>query len=343
MSDAPALKLDAVDFAHGERRVLDRVSLTVAPGERVAVVGRSGAGKTTLLRLIAGLELPAAGQLELGGQLAASAADGRPRLLIPPQDRRVGFVFQGLALWEHLSVARTLRFAGGAAAVELAARVGLGERLDARPHQLSGGERQRLAIARALASRPALLLLDEPFAHLDAPLRAELGALLLRLAAEQGLTVLLVTHQASDAFDLAERAVVLDGGRFVDDLALGADVQPSHRTTCELLGLGNVLTGDVRDGVLHTAAGPLPLADDAPKATTHTVGFVPPATLRAVADDAGPGRVAPWVIPSAGVLRPVRVLLDDHPPLYAFAAAALPPGARVRLELAEGGVRLLEG
>jgi iron(III) transport system ATP-binding protein len=215
-----ALTLDAITLRYGDRAALDAVSLSVGAGDRLAIVGRSGAGKTSLLRVIAGLQTPDAGSVRLGDTLATEGQT----LHVPPEDRRVSMVFQQLALWPHMTVEKTLCWvargktadARREASHQLAERVGLGDRLSAFPSELSGGEQQRLAYARALASDPTVLLLDEPFAHLDAPLRAQLITDLLALVDERKTTLVLVTHQSDTVQRLATQVVVLASGKIVD-------------------------------------------------------------------------------------------------------------------------------
>ena len=213
----PVAELRAVSKRFGEVEALRGFDLAVTAGETLAVLGSSASGKTTALRVLAGLETPDAGEVLI---------DGSPTRE-PPERRPVGIVFQGLALWPHQSVRAHLRLALGAghglgrsgrdeAIASAAARVGIGGRLDARPHELSGGERQRLAIARALMRRPRVLLLDEPCSHLDEPLRERTAAWLGGLAAErEGLAVVYVTHRREEAMSVADRLMVVSGGRSV--------------------------------------------------------------------------------------------------------------------------------
>lgn len=189
------------------------VDLEVETGELLALVGPSGSGKTTLLRLIAGLETPDAGVIRLDDEVVNS---------LPPERRGVGMVFQRDALFPHLSagenLALGLRLRGlGRAEIqqrvdELAAWLELGDCLERRPEELSGGERQRVALGRALALRPRVLLLDEPLVHLDAPLRRQLRRLLLRLHRELHLTMLWVTHDPAEARALGQRVAVMRRG-----------------------------------------------------------------------------------------------------------------------------------
>ena len=219
-----------IQAAIGVRNVVKRfgshvavadLSLSVVPGDCVVILGSSGCGKTTLLRLIAGLEKPDAGEVWLNGALASSTR----RLLMPPHARQIGFVFQDLALWPHLTVRGNLDFVLAATGVRSAEReqritevlklVRAEGFIKRYPAQLCGGEQQRVALARTLVGTPALLLLDEPLSSLDADfrsgLRDELAAVRRRLA----LTTIYVTHDAEDAAVLADRVVDMRAGRIV--------------------------------------------------------------------------------------------------------------------------------
>ena len=215
---AAFLEVSGVTKRFASRPAVDRVSLTAARGEAVVIVGPSGCGKTTLLRLVAGLELPDAGEISLDGRQVARAG----RNVVPPHDRGLGFVFQDLALWPHLTVRRNLEFVMESVKVPSAERAArtvavLGllqiEPLTHRyPHQLSGGEQQRVALARALVGNPGLLLLDEPFSSLDPDLRLVLRRELARLQRELQLTMVYVTHDREDAATLADRIVEMRSG-----------------------------------------------------------------------------------------------------------------------------------
>lgn len=195
------------------------VSLEVDAGECVAVTGPSGSGKTTLLRIVAGLEIPDAGDVWLDGEQVAAPG----RSLIPANRRRVGFVFQDLALWPHLTVTGNLAFVAGSTGVRRAERPAVIDAalrrchvdpaLDRRyPHELSGGEQQRVAVARALVGSPRVLLLDEPFSSLDRELRRRLRDELAQLRRALGITTVFVTHDAEDAVPLADRLLVMRDG-----------------------------------------------------------------------------------------------------------------------------------
>jgi sulfate/thiosulfate transport system ATP-binding protein len=197
----------------GDFAALDDVSLDIAPGSLTALLGPSGSGKSTLLRIIAGLEQPDTGRVEI---------DGRDVTAVPPQRRGIGFVFQHYAAFKHMTVRDNVAFglkirreprpAIKQRVDELLEIVGLTGWADRYPGQLSGGQRQRMALARALAVRPRVLLLDEPFGALDANVRTELREWLRRLHDEVHVTTVLVTHDQEEAMSVADRLAVLDHG-----------------------------------------------------------------------------------------------------------------------------------
>jgi sulfate transport system ATP-binding protein len=198
----------------GDFVALEDVSLEVPDGSLTALLGPSGSGKSTLLRIIAGLEAPTAGTVVIGGQDVTH---------LPPQRREIGFVFQHYAAFKHMSVRDNVAFGlkirkqprdrVRARVDELLEIVGLTGWADRYPGQLSGGQRQRMALARALAVEPAVLLLDEPFGALDANVRQELREWLRRLHDEVHVTTVIVTHDQEEAMAISDRIVVLDHGR----------------------------------------------------------------------------------------------------------------------------------
>lgn len=212
------LRLIEVSKSFGKRKVVDRVSLEVAEGESVALLGASGCGKTTTLRLIAGLETPDSGEIHLAGERVAVA----DRNLVAPHKRKIGFVFQDLALWSHLTVAGNLRFVLASLGVpkrehaeriaEMLQLVRVEAFADSYPGTLSGGEQQRVAIARALVGRPRLLLLDEPMSSLDTELKTDLLAELDALQRQLRVTTVYVTHDHAEARALAHRIVLMRAG-----------------------------------------------------------------------------------------------------------------------------------
>ncbi len=213
------VRLVRVTKRYGRRSVVDGVSLDVAEGEIIALLGASGCGKTTLLRLIAGLETPDAGEIWIAGERVA--ADGRN--IYAPRARGIGFVFQDLALWSHMTVAGNLDFVLASVGVPKQARkVRIEEALrmvriepfaDAYPHRMSGGEQQRAAIARALVARPRLLLLDEPMSSLDAELKSGLLSELAGLQEQLRISTVYVTHDHAEARALAHHVALMRAGR----------------------------------------------------------------------------------------------------------------------------------
>jgi sulfate transport system ATP-binding protein len=208
------IDINSISKQFGDFNALEDVSLEVPEGSLTALLGPSGSGKSTLLRIIAGLETPDSG---------AVLIDGTDVSHVPPQKRGIGFVFQHYAAFTHMTVRENVAFGLRirkrsrdeirTRVDELLALVGLTKWSEQRPSQLSGGQRQRMALARALAVAPRVLLLDEPFGALDATVRAELRAWLRRLHDEQGVTTVLVTHDQEEAMEVADRIAVMSAGK----------------------------------------------------------------------------------------------------------------------------------
>lgn len=212
---SPAVELKSVTKRFGTRVAVPALSLNVARGSTVGILGPSGGGKTTVLRLIAGLDVPDGGEVWLNGHLASSAG----RAHVPPSQRNIGFVFQDLALWPHMTVAGNLLFvlqsrgwpAGTrkARTDEMLEMVGMADRAGEYPDHLSGGEQQRVALARALIATPDLLLLDEPLSSLDPELRAGLREELAAIPKRLGVTMIYVTHDRSDVVVFGGSEVII--------------------------------------------------------------------------------------------------------------------------------------
>ena len=202
----------------GGRNILDGCGAGFPGGRRTVLWGPSGAGKSTLLNAIAGLATPQRGTITLGSDVLFSSQDGTD---VPPHRRRIGYVFQDLALWPHLTAIDQVHLVGrsvalsDAGALAILESVGLQAMATRRPSQLSGGEQQRLAIARALAGKPAVLLLDEPFSSVDRKTRSSLYELMRVISPQVPGPTIYVTHDAEDAASLAEHAVRLSAGRLV--------------------------------------------------------------------------------------------------------------------------------
>lgn len=211
-----------VTKSFGAKTVLHPLHLKIEDGSFVALLGPSGCGKTTLLRILAGLEAPDAGEIQIGDRIVTSG-----RTFVPPEERDLGMVFQSYAVWPHLSVYENVEFpltvsrrksqftteTRRARVEEALALVHLEDLRDRRPHQLSGGQQQRVALARGLAMRPRVLLLDEPLSNLDARLRAEMRREIRDLHRKLKITIVYVTHDQREAFEMATDVIVMNDGK----------------------------------------------------------------------------------------------------------------------------------
>jgi spermidine/putrescine ABC transporter ATP-binding subunit len=264
------LELDEVSKQYGSVRAVDRVSLALAKGERVALLGPSGCGKTTTLNMIAGFLEPDGGAIRIAGRDVAR---------VPAHKRNTGMVFQSYALFPHLTAADNVAFGlrmRGVSKAELAPRVRdalalvrLGAHGDRFPRQLSGGQQQRVALARALVIRPEILLLDEPLSNLDAKLRQEMRVELIEILATVGITTVFVTHDQEEALSLADRVVVMNDGR-VEQVGTPGEVyeRPATAFVAKFLGEANVLPARVvgrnGSGMLYEVEGGFQVRSDRP-------------------------------------------------------------------------------
>ena len=213
----PRLELKNLTMAYGGQRVVDDLSLRVAPGQVTCLLGPSGCGKSTTLRMIAGVEKQTSGEIWVDGTMVCGPAH---RDL--PEDRPIGLMFQDFALFPHLSVAQNVAFGMtgpksemGARVDQLLARVDMAGFSDVYPHQLSGGEQQRVALARAIATKPKVMLMDEPFSGLDNRLRDGIRDETLSVLKEEGTAVLLVTHEPDEAMRMGDEIALMRSGRIV--------------------------------------------------------------------------------------------------------------------------------
>ncbi|MWV59373.1 sulfate/molybdate ABC transporter ATP-binding protein [Rathayibacter sp. VKM Ac-2754] len=316
------------------------VELLIDEGETVAILGPNGAGKSTLLSVLAGLLVPDAGSATLNGRVLFDLAARGPSRWRPPHDRGVALLAQDALLFPHLSARDNVAFGprsggaprttAGARADEWLARVGASDLAARRPAQLSGGQAQRIAVARALAADPALLLLDEPMAALDVSVAPALRRLLREVLADR--TAVIVTHDVLDAYTLADRVVVLERGRVVDSGPTRAVLdRPTTPFTANLVGL-DLLTGTAHgesglltdSGIVVASPGER-IAEGRRAAIAVSPGRVSVATSRSSADNVLPGVVTD-IEPRGDAVR-VRA---------AELAADLAPGTVAALDLAVG-------
>ena len=288
-----AIDVDGVTVGYGQAPpVVCDVSLHAPAGSITVLLGPSGCGKTTLLRAIAGLERPRSGTVRLGDVQVSG-----PETWVPPQRRNVGMVFQDPALFPHLTAASNIAFglrraeraARDARVMELLELVEMREFADRLPGSLSGGQQQRIALARSLAPKPAVLLLDEPFSALDANLRTQLRGEVARILHEVGVTTVFVTHDQDEAFVMGDIVGVMHEGR-LRQLGTPEELygRPTDQWVAEFVGEANVLPATAADGIALTALGRVPLADSA--ATGAVTVLIRPEDV-AVGTDGEPGVV----------------------------------------------------
>lgn len=216
---SPIVECQSVSKSYGKSEALHDIHFQLQPHEFLALLGPSGSGKSTILRLLGGFDLPDQGEIYLNGKKVSS-----PNGLVPPEERKIGFVFQDFALFPHLSVAENIAFGlkgprqdKEQRVMELLNLVNLGQSVGKMPSMLSGGEQQRVAVARAMARKPDLILLDEPFSNLDYQMRNQLRQEIWDILRMQQISVILVTHDQEEAFMFADRVVVIKDGRIVQE------------------------------------------------------------------------------------------------------------------------------
>ena len=334
------VRLENLRRSYAGVTALDGLSLTLAPGEMVALLGPSGCGKTTAMRLVAGLEEANSGRVMFGGKDVTG---------LPASKRDVGMVFQAYSLFPHMTAEQNVTFGlslhkVGAAertrrAAETLELVGLSAYAKRYAHQLSGGQQQRVALARALAIRPTVLLLDEPLSALDAKVRYRLRDEIRRVQLEAGVTTLFVTHDQEEALAIADRVGVMNAGR-LEQLGSPTEIysRPATPFVAEFVGLTNRIPGTVKFGMVEVRGTELPLVQrDVP--TGPGIALVRPEAVSLASEgESVPGPLIGTVIAVAflGATSRVTVDLGDMIVLAQLPTALAsehPAGTRVRLSI----------
>ena len=337
---AVEVRLEGLSRHYGSVVALDKLDLTLEPGQLIALLGPSGCGKTTTLRLLAGLEDADAGRVIVGG---------RDITHVSASKRDMGMVFQAYSLFPHMTVRQNVAFGlrlrrvsaaeRDQRAIEMLELVGLAEHATRYPHQLSGGQQQRVALARALAIEPQVLLLDEPLSALDAKVRAQLRDEIRRIQLEVGITTLFVTHDQEEALAIADRVGVMRAGH-LEQLAPPTEVysRPATSFVAEFVGLSNRLAGEVRDGSVIVRGCTLPLVErDTPNG--QVVALVRPEAVTMApkgAPASGPLVGTVIAVTFLGATSRVTVHLGDATILAQFSTAdatALSAGSPVALTI----------
>jgi putative spermidine/putrescine transport system ATP-binding protein len=332
--------MEGLSRQYGTVLALDKLDLTVQPGELIALLGPSGCGKTTTLRLLAGLEDADAGHINVAG---------RDITRLPASKRDMGMVFQAYSLFPHMTVQQNVAFGlrlrrvsteeRNRRAMEMLELVELHTQADRYPHQISGGQQQRVALARALAIEPQVLLLDEPLSALDAKVRAQLRDQIRRIQLDVGITTLFVTHDQEEALAIADRVGVMRAGQ-LEQLAPPTDVysRPATAFVAEFVGLSNRLEGVVSGSTVTVRGRDLPLVDLSTPPGPAIALVRPEAVMLSSDSSSDSGPLVGTVIATTflGATSRVTVDLGDTTILAQLStsdASELPAGSRVSLAI----------
>jgi putative spermidine/putrescine transport system ATP-binding protein len=334
------VRLEDLRRSYAGVSALNGLSLTLAPGELVALLGPSGCGKTTAMRLVAGLEEADSGRVMFGGRDVTG---------LPANKRDVGMVFQAYSLFPHMTAQQNVAFGLDLHKVNAAERkrrsgemlelVGLSGFANRYAHQLSGGQQQRVALARALAIQPTVLLLDEPLSALDAKVRSRLRDEIRRVQLEVGTTTLFVTHDQEEALAIADRVGVMNVGHLEQlDSPTAIYSKPATPFVAEFVGLTNRIPGTVKFGMVDVRGTELPLVQPDVPTGPATALVRPEAVSLAAEGDSVPGPLVGTVITVVflGATSRVTVDLGDMTvmaQLPTAQASAHPAGTRVRLAI----------
>ena len=306
------LIVEGIAKSYTDTPVLTDVSLTVPTGAFAAVLGPSGSGKTTLLRLLAGFDRPSRGRIALDSETLDDDDTS-----VPAHQRRIGYVPQDGLLFPHLTVAENVGFGlprtsrRGSAVDELLDLIGLRDLAKRRPHELSGGQQQRVAVARALAPKPRLLLLDEPFAALDASLRDACAPRSRSCSPPSAPTVVLVTHDQEEALSLADVVAVLHDGRILQNAEPRVVYEaPETLAVAHFLGAPNLIAARIDGGTATTALGDLAIESPGSIADGEAVVLIRPEQIQLTPARPGNGAARVAAVAYFGHDATSRVVLD---------------------------------
>lgn len=329
VSFAAGLSFEDVRVQLGGNLVLDKLSFSIEPGEIVCLLGQSGSGKSTILRVAAGIQPIDAGRVRINQQIVSS-----PEIQIAPEKRGIGLMFQDFALFPHMTLLQNVTFGldrldkkeANRQAMSALRRVGLDGREGDYPHMLSGGQQQRLALARTIAPRPSIIMLDEPFSGLDSRMRESVRDETLAVLRETGATGLIVTHDPAEAMLLGDRIAVLHAGRLVQ-IAPSSEVYsaPADLQTARFLTHLSEVHAVVSSGEIETPLGKVP-AHDRAEGQKVVVGIRPVGDIQMEASAPGtPGRIVSkrealgidiFEVKVSGMEQPVRVRQPENPQFH---------------------------
>lgn len=334
MTTSPAVRCTGIFKSFGHITAVEGLDITLEQGQILVLLGPSGCGKTTTLRLIAGFEAPDSGNIEVGEKTVSASG-----IFVPPEKRHVGMVFQDYALFPHMSVKDNIAYGlpkgshreeAVQMAVSMTSLSGLENRM---PHELSGGQQQRIALARALAPRPSVLLLDEPFSNLDATLRERVRRETKTILKNAGISAIFVTHSREEALLMGDMVGVMNQGRLEQvDTPQGIFHAPNSPFVASFMGLADFLPADLSNDTLWTELGPTPAPEGASDHRDITV-MVRPDDVSIEPSESGQGIIADGTFQGAFYLYRVELasgstvhVLERHTKEYVT-------GTRVRVSL----------
>ncbi|MEB2843934.1 ATP-binding cassette domain-containing protein [Rhizobiales bacterium RZME27] len=331
-----AVRLENVSRAFGKTAAVNGISLDIAKGEIVSLVGHSGCGKSTLLRIISGVEPVDSGRVFLDG----CEVDGQH--FVEPEARGVGFVFQDYALFPHLSVRDNILFGlkhrlkveAVTAAENIIRRIGIEHLADRFPHTLSGGEQQRVALARALAPEPAVILMDEPFSNLDQGLRDKVRTDTLSLLRSLSATAIMVTHDPQEALSVGDRVVLMRSGEIVQaGNPYDLHDRPENAYAAEFFCAFNKVSGQWHDGKFKTVLGSFAVASGAKETGAETLYIRPRDIIVSLESGDLPARIGERVF--YGDTEQLVLFVDGlETPLKATVSERLPDGTeKIRISV----------